>query len=94
MTAGDFDGLPAWPVLNLCGYNVGQQDDLSRDERHLILENAMDRGICGKAKVISHLQWLINSRGRDPGMEIACEKWRDDLEWARDYRVGDLSGDA
>ena len=82
-----FDGLSPKSILNLCGYNVGQNEGLSSDERQLILANIIDRGICSKPSVMSHIQWLINTREGNPTMWLACEKWEEDLDFVRNYNI-------
>ena len=82
-----FDGLAPRSLLNLCGYNVKQESTLTNTDRHLILANVMDRDICSKPKVMSHLQWLIRTHEKNSSMWLACEKWREDLDWVRAYNI-------
>lgn len=54
----------AQSLLNKCGYNVqsGSSQELSADERHLILERVIRNGVCSYEKVKSYLQWFIAGR--------------------------------
>ena len=84
---GVFDGLAEKSVLNLCGYNVNEDDGLSTKERHLILENLMVHNIVSKPKIIDYLTFFINSKKNMWNMKSAVKKWTDDLEWVRQYRI-------
>lgn len=82
-----YDSFAGESILMAYGYTVSAAQDLSPQQRRLILANLMDRGICGKARIIDYLQMFIAQREGMWNMRFACEKWRDDLAWVRDYRV-------
>jgi hypothetical protein len=84
---GSFDGLAEKSILNLCGYNVNENEGLSAKERHLILENLMVHNIVSKPEIIEYLTFFINSKKNRWNMKLAVEKWTDDLEWVRQYRI-------
>lgn len=86
--AGDgFGALADESPLMLCGYSVSEAEGLTEGQRHLILANIMDRGICPKHRVIEYLQFFIRSRRNLPSMRSARAKWQADLDWVRDYRI-------
>lgn len=74
-------------VLKLCGYNVDQNHDLTENQRRLILENMLVRNIVDKDQVIRYLSFFINNGKNRRGMELACRRWKDDLEWVRYYNI-------
>ena len=82
-----FEGLSPQSILNLCGYNVSEREGLTSEDRHIVLANMMDRGICKKPKIMSHIQWLIRSREGSPNMWLAIDKWQEDLDWVRAYNI-------
>ena len=76
-------------VLKICGYTVNQSDNLSTDQRHYILSNMMDRKIIAKYQILEYLQFFINNSKRRHSMRIANLRWREDLEWVREYRINE-----
>ena len=73
----------AQSLLNKCGYNVqsGSSQELSADERHLILERVIRNGVCSYEKVKSFLQWLIDVRKNRKDMGRAISKWQEDIRY-------------
>ena len=80
----------AQSLLNKCGYNVqsGSSQELSADERRLILERVIRNGVCSYEKVKSYLQWFIagrkNMKGKD--MSRAISKWQEDIGYLENNR--------
>lgn len=86
-TGDGFGALAEESPLMLCGYSASEAEGLSEGQRHLILANAMDRGICPKHRVIEYLRFFIRSRRNLPNMKRAIAKWEADLRWVRSYRI-------
>lgn len=85
--SGNYKNLSTESVLRLSGYTVNQRDNLSAEQRHLILSNLMDREIITKPRIMNYLQFFINvSKYRD-NMRIANQKWQEDLIWVRKYNI-------
>lgn len=82
-----FGDLAPESKLRLCGYNVNKQDDLPEFYRHRILGSVMDHGIMKKPEIQNHLSFLIEMRKNNPSMQLAIEKWSDDLDWVREYNI-------
>ncbi len=71
--------------LRLCGYCVNQQEDLTDEQRHGILEEIIDSGILDKAKVLSYLSFFM----RNPRAgQNAMSKWRADYKHISSYKIG------
>ena len=84
---GIYKNLSAESVLKICGYTVNQADNLTADQRHLILSNLMDKNIMSKPRIMRYLKFFINvSKNRD-NMETANKKWQEDLIWVRNYNI-------
>ena len=73
--------------LMMCGYNVRESDGLTSRERQLILANMIDRRILSKPRIIEYLQFFISWREGNPSMGNACDKWREDLAFVRNYEM-------
>ena len=73
----------AQSLLNKCGYNVqsGSSQELSADERHLILDGVIRNDIYPYEKVKSFLQWLIDVRKNRKDMGRAISKWQEDIRY-------------
>lgn len=72
--------------LHLCGYNVNQQDNYSREERRFIISKIIDRGIMSKYEVINYLEYFISHNGQQDRNWLALSKWEDDLQFTRRYQ--------
>lgn len=81
------DGLADESVLRTYGYTVNQNDGLTQEERRMILCNLMDRNIISKYRIIEYLQFFINNSRHRANMHSANQKWSDDLQWVRSYRI-------
>ena len=57
--------------LHLCGYNVNQQDNYSREERRFIISKIIDRGIMSKYEVINYLEYFISHNGQQSRNRLA-----------------------
>ncbi len=71
--------------LNLCGYNVGEEDSYTNEQRQYIISTIISRGIMEKRDVIRHLEHFIRVNGRRRGNERALSKWKADLEYTLKY---------
>ena len=47
----------------------------------------MDYNIISKPRIIDYLQNFINNSKNRPNMKLACQKWKDDLNWVRNYEI-------
>lgn len=72
--------------LHLCGYNVNQQDNYSREERRFIISKIIDRGIMSKYEVINYLEYFISHNGQQSRNWLALAKWKEDLQFTRRYQ--------
>lgn len=85
--SGGYDNLADKSILKLCGYSVSQVDGLSEQNRHSILANMLDRGIVDKPRMMSYLKFFIRTNQHRANMDLACDKWKDDLEFVRGYHI-------
>ena len=51
----------------------------------------MEYEIMQKPYIIDYLNFFIRRNGSKADMAIAVQKWRDDLDWVRNYRLGSQS---
>ncbi len=82
-----YDKLRKESIIHLFGYNVGQIDNLSSQQRHKILACLMDRDIIKKYRIMEYLQYFINlNKAKENRFEAIC-KWTEDLNWVREYKI-------
>lgn len=74
-------------LLNLCGYNVGQKDNLSAITRQQILREVIELGLMSKSEVIKYLDHYINLNRGQSSKRLAVEKWSKDLDFVNSYRL-------
>ncbi len=77
----NFDNLSIENIVHAIGYHVGKEDELSEDERHVILAYAISTGLVTKKQVIGHLGFLIKLNEMKSNMEDSVKKWRADRAW-------------
>lgn len=81
-----FQKLNDESYLHMLGYNVNGRENLEQQKRHEILGNAMESGM-QQPKIQKTLQFLINMNSNDPSCADACRKWKEDMEFIRNYKV-------
>ena len=86
-----FSGKQLTPesILKQYGYNVSQQENLSKEQRWKILEMILDNGICPKPKMISLLDYHIRMREKQNTnmYDVAISKWETDRDHIEKYRI-------
>lgn len=75
-------------LLHLCGYSVAQAAGLTVADRRGILQYMMEYGIMEKPYIIDYLNFYIRTNRNNSNQWVAVQKWNDDLEWVRQYRLG------
>lgn len=87
-----FDGNMLKPnsVLNLLGYSVNAQDNLSAAQRQMILVFAVESKLYSIIGICNFLDWLMekseNISKRD--MSTAISKWQQDRDFISNYEIG------
>ncbi|MDY2901427.1 MAG: hypothetical protein SOT09_05360 [Candidatus Borkfalkiaceae bacterium] len=78
----------AQSLLNKCGYNVqsGSSQELSADERRLILDGVIRNEVYPYEELKKFLQWLIYVRKNRKDMSRAISKWQEDIEYLENNR--------
>lgn len=75
-------------ILHQFGYNVSQEDNLSKKQRQTILACLIESGICNRHKITGHLSWLIRNNEGKPYMYNAISEWTEDRIFAENYHFG------
>lgn len=70
--------------LRMCGYCVNQNENLTDEQRHGILEEIIDRGILTRHEVTGYLNFFIE---KIKTSENALEKWRADFDYISNYKL-------
>ena len=73
-------------ILRTYGYTVSKTENLTKQERHQILDFVMENKIMTSNQIISHLVWQIETRKRMWNMQDAISKWEDDIRYVRQYQ--------
>lgn len=78
----------AQSLLNKCGYNVqsGSSQELSADERRLILDGVIRNEVYPYEELKKFLQWLIYVRKNRKDMSRAISKWQEDIKYLENNR--------
>lgn len=66
-------------ILKHFGYNVGSNENLSKKQRHHILDNLILNHIVSELEIKNLLTLFIRYQGKRKGMENATRKWKEDL---------------
>lgn len=70
--------------LNIMGYCVNSNENLSDNQRKVILENIIDKGILSKEQVLSYIDFFIKTHSN---ADNAIHKWMSDREYISQYRI-------
>ena len=73
-------------ILRSYGYTVSKTENLTKQERHQILDFVLENGIMSSNQIISHLVWQIETRKNMRNMQDAIFKWEDDIRYVRQYQ--------
>ena len=73
-------------ILRSYGYTVSKTENLTKQERHQILDFVLENGIMTSNQIISHLVWQIETRKKMWNMQDAISKWEDDIRYVRQYQ--------
>lgn len=71
-------------MLHMWGYNVNSNDNLSAEQRHVLLSELVDLEIMTVEKKIFMLQLFISVHTRDI---FAIRKWKSDIDFISKYKV-------
>lgn len=75
-------------ILNVYGYNVNSNENLTAHQRQSILASIVDRGILSKNQIASYLGYFIRLNGnKTKNFLDAIEKWNADRDFILDYNV-------
>lgn len=73
-------------ILNLYGYTVDKNKNLTNKERHQILAFIIENNILSTQKVANYLQGFITLRKNNKNMASAIGKWKDDINYVLNYK--------
>ena len=83
----DYDFDPSeWDeesIIRKHGYTVSQEEGLSAAERQRILSMVIKNRVMTPYQVINHIERMINLRDRQSKYNLACQKWREDMQFVR-----------
>ena len=80
------NGFSPESPLSLHGYNVNAQNELTEEERHLILAEIIDQRAMTKTEIKDYLNRFVAFNGSKEGNEKARQKWKCDLDFTKEYR--------
>lgn len=73
-------------ILFQYGYNVQTKKNLSEKQRHTILASLIEAQIMNRRDIQTHLTTLIDRGSKIKSWEYATQKWKDDLDFIRNYK--------
>ncbi|MFB0918461.1 MAG: hypothetical protein QMB63_05265 [Clostridiaceae bacterium] len=85
----DFEDRSDKSIFREYGYYVGKNSKLSKVERQNLLTRLLDLGLISKPELINHLNMLINTNGRQEKNKDANNRWNEDLNFIREYKIDD-----
>lgn len=70
--------------LKIMGYNVNKVDDLTTNQRRMILERIIENKILTRHKVLSYLDFFVKNH---KGFPDAVKKWKEDRIYIEQYEL-------
>ena len=83
----DFKGWKEQSDLNLFGYNVNAQENLTAQQRQLILATVIDQDIYTAEELKSFLGFLVDTHSSKIHYQNAIDKWRQDIDFISHYKA-------
>ena len=81
----DYDFDPSeWDeesILKKHGYSVSQEEGLTVGERQRILSMVIRNHVMTAYQVINHIERMVNLRDKQSKYDLACKKWREDMQF-------------
>ncbi len=81
-----FDSWQSKSLLNLYGYTVDQNKNLTSKERHQILAFIIENNILSQYKIVNYIQGFIKLRKNNKNMKSAIDKWNEDMKYVLNYQ--------
>lgn len=81
-----FDSWQSRSLLNLYGYTVDQNKNLTSKERHQILAFIIENNILPQYKIVNYIQGFIKLRKNNKNMRSAIDKWNEDMKYVLNYQ--------
>lgn len=81
-----FDSWQSRSLLNLYGYTVDQNKNLTNKERHQILAFIIENNILSQYKIVNYIQGFIKLRKNNKNMKSAIDKWNEDMKYVLNYQ--------
>lgn len=83
----DFENLADESVIKRFGYQVGKDSPLTTEERRKILSLLVDCNILTRGRIISHLEFLINTRSNSSyDYSTSISDWESDIHYLNNYK--------
>lgn len=86
-----YNGWNQQSKINQYGYNVNSQRNLSSQQRQTILASLIEANIVDRMDIINHIEWTIQNHEKRPTHKQAVQKWKEDVEFVKNYKNGNLS---
>ncbi len=87
----NYNGWNQQSKINQYGYNVNSQRNLSSQQRQTILASLIEADIVKRNIIINHIEWMIQTNEKRPTHKQAIQKWKEDVEFVKNYKIGNLS---
>lgn len=76
--------------MHRLGYNVKKNNDLTTDQRRVILANMIENNLVSKHEAISNISTSMKRHMNQKNYAQATAAWKSDLDFLRSYHEGDL----
>lgn len=87
----NYNGWNQQSIISQYGYNVNSQKNLSSQQRQTILASLIEADVLNRNDIINHIEWIIQNHENRPTHRQAIQKWKEDVEFVKNYKTGDLS---
>ena len=85
-----YDNSKMWrdkSLLRIWGYSVSEEEGLTEDQRHCILESILDAGIMKKDRMLSYIDFFKQFHSH---LFNANRKWQADRDYISQYKIGSV----
>ena len=86
----DFDSEQSKSVLTQYGYNVQTKNNISKEQRQIVLASIIEAQIMSRREIMDHISILIERGSKIKSWNLATQKWKEDREYIASYDSGNL----
>lgn len=76
--------------IHQMGYNVRKGNDLTTEQRHILIANMLENTNISKQEILSSITRPMLQHQNQPNYANAVNAWKEDIDFVKNYKLGDI----